>query len=401
MPKHAIASLYCGEDRGYLRGLIALGRSIMNLPYEQVLLVEKNAMSDWHKHIMQQFGWQVREVPRIDSPRCNYNAARWVHTFTKLNVFGLSEFDRVLFLDADCIVTGDISSLFTRKVKGLGACWVNRTAGRFNSGVMVIEPEKFSLQEMVEALTNLPPKQTGVHTGDQGFLNFWIRNWTQLPDRFNQRHWLRPTPNVAIAHLRPHPWRRKKRQVHAVPYYRQWDKLVQYAAGRSLEITNKLRMQTAHGVEVGAFNGRNAEAILQFCPNVRLDVVDVWSSNHYRKVGADRLERFYGWAEMESECRNRLRQFQDRCEIHKEQSTDAAKKYKDASLDFVFIDAEHTYEALSKDIRAWLPKIKPGGWIGGHDYAPRWRGVIKAVDQAFPKVRKGKDATWFADTPPS
>ena len=64
----------------------------------------------------------------------------------------------------------------------------------------------------------------------------------------------------------------------------------------------------------------------------------------------------------------------------KEWSDKAAALYADASLDFVFIDAGHTYENASADIRAWLPKVKPGGHIAGHDYgsAP---GVNRAVNE--------------------
>lgn len=42
--------------------------------------------------------------------------------------------------------------------------------------------------------------------------------------------------------------------------------------------------------------------------------------------------------------------------------------YEDNSLDFVFIDASHDYESVTKDITNWFPKLKHGGLIGGHDY---------------------------------
>lgn len=49
-------------------------------------------------------------------------------------------------------------------------------------------------------------------------------------------------------------------------------------------------------------------------------------------------------------------------------SVDAAKTYSDESLDVVFIDAGHSYEAVKADILAWYPKVKRGGYIAGHDY---------------------------------
>lgn len=49
-------------------------------------------------------------------------------------------------------------------------------------------------------------------------------------------------------------------------------------------------------------------------------------------------------------------------------SVDAAATFADNSLDFVFIDADHSYENVKQDINAWLPKVRLGGILAGHDY---------------------------------
>jgi SAM-dependent methyltransferase len=64
-------------------------------------------------------------------------------------------------------------------------------------------------------------------------------------------------------------------------------------------------------------------------------------------------------------------------------STDAAALVADGWADFVFIDAGHSYEAVKADIAAWEPKVRPGGWLGGHDHHPRFPGVIRAVGERF------------------
>lgn len=64
-------------------------------------------------------------------------------------------------------------------------------------------------------------------------------------------------------------------------------------------------------------------------------------------------------------------------------SLEAAQKFKDNSLDFVFIDASHEYEDVKKDIEAWLPKVKPGGILAGHDYDSFWPGVVRAVNETL------------------
>lgn len=68
-------------------------------------------------------------------------------------------------------------------------------------------------------------------------------------------------------------------------------------------------------------------------------------------------------------------------------SVDASKLFDDESLDVVYIDLTHTYEAVKEDILSWYPKIKMGGYIAGDDYHPHWRGVVKAVDELLPQKK--------------
>jgi len=54
--------------------------------------------------------------------------------------------------------------------------------------------------------------------------------------------------------------------------------------------------------------------------------------------------------------------------MQREFSVSAAAKVAHTSLDFAYIDARHDYEGLSEDLRAWWPKLCPGGLMAGHDY---------------------------------
>jgi hypothetical protein len=60
----------------------------------------------------------------------------------------------------------------------------------------------------------------------------------------------------------------------------------------------------------------------------------------------------------------------------KKTSLEASVDFEDSSIDIVYIDAEHTPEALKKDITNWLPKIKPNGYVTGHDWEFR-NGVLQ------------------------
>jgi SAM-dependent methyltransferase len=82
-------------------------------------------------------------------------------------------------------------------------------------------------------------------------------------------------------------------------------------------------------------------------------------------------------------------------EVHAGSTGALVANFPDASLDLVFIDADHRYEQTLADVRAWLPKVKPGGMLCGHDYKRPWRhfwghdrsGVKRAVDEVLGKKR--------------
>lgn len=58
-------------------------------------------------------------------------------------------------------------------------------------------------------------------------------------------------------------------------------------------------------------------------------------------------------------------------------SWDGAKLFEDQSCDFIFIDADHQYDSVVKDIEAWLPKLKPTGTLAGHDiFAEQVRAAV-------------------------
>ena len=74
-------------------------------------------------------------------------------------------------------------------------------------------------------------------------------------------------------------------------------------------------------------------------------------------------------------------------------SEDVAKIISDGYFDIVFIDGDHRYEAVLKDIKLWTPKVRKGGWISGHDHIKKSPGVIRAVAKSFPMENCRQHAT--------
>jgi glycosyltransferase involved in cell wall biosynthesis/predicted O-methyltransferase YrrM len=136
-----------------------------------------------------------------------------------------------------------------------------------------------------------------------------------------------------------------------------------------------------HIVEVGSYRGQSAAFLAVELKNLgkdqcRIDLVDLFQGTpDVPDVSSPLVDNL-------PEVKNSLTPVSDIIDTyHKETSWEAAQHYADASLDAVFIDADHSYEATSKDINAWLPKLKPGAIIAGHDL--QCYGVIRAVTESF------------------
>jgi uncharacterized Rossmann fold enzyme len=155
------------------------------------------------------------------------------------------------------------------------------------------------------------------------------------------------------------------------------------------------------GAEIGVFKGELSRKLL-LRRDLTLYMVDSWTTEHtpeYTASGDFHAALSAGTQENCYQITRHVVHFAgERAKILRKDSREAAKDIPDGSLDFVFIDADHSYEGCRADIEAWLPKVKAGGFIAGHDYDnakyPQW-GVKRAVDEMFGKVDLGENFTWF------
>lgn len=155
------------------------------------------------------------------------------------------------------------------------------------------------------------------------------------------------------------------------------------------------------GAEIGVLNGNTSFRILGARPLLIHYMIDPWiapeKGSSYLLSGDDNaLKPARAHEGAYKKTLKRVEFAGCRAVIMRMFSHEAVLKIKDASLDFVFIDGDHSYAGVKKDIKLWLPKVKKGGWIGGHDYNhPRLPGVKKAVDEAFNNLELDDNRTWF------
>lgn len=140
------------------------------------------------------------------------------------------------------------------------------------------------------------------------------------------------------------------------------------------------------GAEIGVWAGDYSKRLCERVPGLRLRCVDPWASYaryEDKKNDQARLEEAYRTA-----CRQ-LAPFG--CDIVREDSMSAARAVPNGSLDFVYIDGNHGREFVTQDLEAWVPKVRRGGIVAGHDYVTThrkpWLQVKPAVD-AFVRARR-------------
>lgn len=155
------------------------------------------------------------------------------------------------------------------------------------------------------------------------------------------------------------------------------------------------------GAEIGVFTGRVSKALLGY-PALSLYMVDSWegdgaayeSGNDWHAgLTQEQQDHFARVAASNTEFAK------DRRTIVRKRSLDAAKDIADKSLDFVFLDADHSEAGLMADIDAWFPKVHQGGILCGHDYGnPLFPDVRTVVGRVFGVVDADENLMMWAVT---
>lgn len=137
-------------------------------------------------------------------------------------------------------------------------------------------------------------------------------------------------------------------------------------------------------VEIGSWTGRSICFFAVECANLKKDInifcVDLWPDDINSLPFNNTIKNRYANGELYNTFLDNISSIKNITPI-RSLSKDAVKIFDDHSIDILFVDGDHSYDAVLNDISLYLPKIKNGGIISGHDY--NWISVAKAVKKIF------------------
>lgn len=140
------------------------------------------------------------------------------------------------------------------------------------------------------------------------------------------------------------------------------------------------------GAELGVKEGATINRVLCACPRVSMVGIDLWEPT----PGYEEWDH----SAYKANALNMMDMYPTRLQLIQDCTWDAAAQFPDKSFDFVFVDGDHRTKSVVKDIEAWIPKIRPGGMLAGHDVG--WASVREALDETLPQYQvAGHDNCWF------
>jgi alpha-N-acetylglucosamine transferase len=178
----AVASALYNDD--YITSVEVLGYSLrrINIQADLILFYIKNRLNQSTLNRCRKAGWYLWSVERINPPRFAIIYPHFYDQYTKLRIWSMIGYDRVLYLDADTLVIRNINELligniFEDNQDGLlGAVedvWQGQIGPNFNAGVLLIRPNNTIFNDMLIKIHNMAAY--GSYWAEQGFLNWYFK----------------------------------------------------------------------------------------------------------------------------------------------------------------------------------------------------------------------------------
>lgn len=152
-------------------------------------------------------------------------------------------------------------------------------------------------------------------------------------------------------------------------------------------------------VEIGSWFGKSTKYLLdrifQSGKSIKVEVIDTFKGSLNESIHQNIVQSYDG--DIYQTFYENI-DFNNDVIVHKNYSNDSAELFENSSIDFLMIDADHSYEAVTSDIKNYFNKVKPGGIISGDDYNV-FEGVTKAVNEYFLNAHSITGINWFYRKP--
>lgn len=145
--------------------------------------------------------------------------------------------------------------------------------------------------------------------------------------------------------------------------------------------------------EIGVYEGELAVVVLEQHPDLTYYAIDPWQPYpESHRTSPTRRGGWEAWGRRFETARRAIEEAGNRnVEIIRMTSVEAARTFQPGTLNLVFIDANHAFDHVDQDIRAWWPVVCPGGYLTGHDFHANFPGVREAVEANFPAYQRWGD----------
>lgn len=137
------------------------------------------------------------------------------------------------------------------------------------------------------------------------------------------------------------------------------------------------------GLEIGTLHGGATIDLLKRVPKIK-NLIAIDPFKVYDDITFPPYDKQEYWDELYEDVKKDFTET-GRAELVRGLSWEVHEQFQDGGYDFIFIDGDHSYEAIKKDLELYVPKIRAGGLVMGHDHNEHNPGVVKAVKEFSPK----------------
>lgn len=270
-----MSKAYCTllGNNEYFFGTLSLIASLDKVEsmYPMVVMVTDNIDENYIKYLKQLKNVIVKKVNPINvsddvlSINNQNGQPKWTHSFTKLNMFNLTEYEKLVFVDSDMLIIDNIDNLFD--LPNLSATIADKAYPRkeawkeLNSGIMVIEPKTAEFNR----LKNLIPKDTKSPIGDQDILHLGYPNW-----KTNNNLHLDESYNVFFNHI---------------DFYKQW-----FKNGNSEKVIHFIGPNKP-------WNMSKSKIVIYYLQNIsKRHFIEINYFNKYRSLLKTEIKKYNNWS---------------------------------------------------------------------------------------------------------